>query len=123
MDAQEELAFLRSVAASQLQTIKTLTLGCEKYGLTETTPIVRHLAAQDYETGGFEVTPEQRIDAALDSVLKASGSALRHYTMPKTLADMREAMRKVMSDAYIKGSNDAIERLNSAAPIGVRWND
>ena len=69
------------------------------------------------------MTPEQRIDAALDSVLKASGSALRHYTMPKTLADMREAMRKVMSDAYIKGSNDAIERLNSAAPIGVRWND
>ena len=55
------------------------------------------------------MTPEQRIDAALDSVLKASGSALRHYTMPKSLADMREAMRKVISDAYIKGSNDAIE--------------
>lgn len=55
------------------------------------------------------MTPEQRIDAALDSVLKASGSALRHYTMPKTLADMREAMRKVMFDEYIKGSNDAIE--------------
>ena len=59
----------------------------------------------------LEVTPEQRIDAALDSVLKASGSALRHYTMPKTLADMREAMRKVMSDAYIKGSNDTIEAM------------
>lgn len=57
------------------------------------------------------MTPEQRIDAALDSVLKASGSALRHYTMPKTLADMREAMRKVMSDAYIKGSNDTIEAM------------
>ena len=57
------------------------------------------------------MTPEQRIDAALDSVLKASGSALRHYTMPKSLADMREAMRKVMSDAYIKGSNDAIEGI------------
>jgi len=65
------------------------------------------------------VTPEQRIDAALDSVLKASGSALRHYTMPKTLADMREAMRKVMSDAYIKGSNDAIANAtgdDDAAP-------
>ena len=57
------------------------------------------------------MTPEQRIDAALDSVLKASGSALRHYTMPKTLADMREAMRKVISDAYIKGFNDAIEGI------------
>ena len=42
------------------------------------------------------MTPEQRIDAALESVLKASGSALWHYTMPKTLADMREAMRKAM---------------------------
>jgi len=52
------------------------------------------------------VTPEQRIDAALDSVLKASGSALRHYTMPKTLADMREAM----SDEYIRGLNESISK-------------
>ena len=57
------------------------------------------------------MTPDQRIDAALDSVLKASGSALKHYAMPKTLADMREAMRKVMSDAYIKGSNDNFEAM------------
>ena len=60
------------------------------------------------------MTPEQRIDAALDSVLKASGSALRHYTMAKTLDDMREAMRKVMSDAYIKGSNDNFEAMKKA---------
>ena len=60
------------------------------------------------------MTPEQRIDAALDSVLKASGSALRHYTMPKTLADMREAMRKAMFDEYIKGSNDTIEAIKKA---------
>lgn len=60
------------------------------------------------------MTPEQRIDAALDSVLKASGSALRHYTMPKTLADMREAMRKVMSDSYIAGSNDSREAMKKA---------
>lgn len=57
----------------------------------------------------MQITPEEYIDAALDSVLKASGSALRHYTMPLTLERMREAMRKVISDAYIKGSNDAIE--------------
>ena len=64
MDAQEELAFLRSVAASQLQTIKTLTLGCEKYGLTETTPIVRHLAAQDDEIERLraELAEAKRID-------------------------------------------------------------
>ena len=60
------------------------------------------------------MTPAQRIDAALDSVLKASGSALSHYTMPKTLTDMREAMRKVMSDAYIKGSNDNFEAMKKA---------
>ena len=59
------------------------------------------------------MTPEQRIDAALDSVLKASGSALRHYTMPKTLADMREAMRKVMFDEYIRGLNDNLEAMCS----------
>ena len=56
------------------------------------------------------MTPEQRIDAALDSVLKASGSALRHYTMPKTLADMREAMRKAMFDEYIRGLNESISK-------------
>ena len=53
-----------------------------------------------------DMTPEQRIDANLDSVLRASGSALKHYTTPGTLKAMRDAMRKVMSDSYIKGSND-----------------
>ena len=46
------------------------------------------------------------VDAALDSVLKASGSALKHYTYSPTLAAMREAMRKALSAAYIDGSND-----------------
>lgn len=45
------------------------------------------------------MTPEERIDAALDSVLKASGSALKNYTMPLTLDRMREAMRKVIGDS------------------------
>lgn len=58
------------------------------------------------------MTPEQRIDAALDEVLRAAGSALRNYTMPKTLADMRAAMRKTVSDAYIQGSNDCWKALN-----------
>ena len=60
------------------------------------------------------MTPDQQIDAALDSVLKASGSALRNYTMPKTLEGMREAMRKVMSDSYIQGSNDNFEAMKNA---------
>ena len=63
------------------------------------------------------MTPEQRIDAALDSVLKASGSALRHYTMPKTLADMREAMRKAMSDEYIRGLNESISKRRPPADL------
>lgn len=53
-----------------------------------------------------DMTPEQRIDANLDSVLRASGSALKHYTLPGTLEAMREAMRRVMSESYIQGSND-----------------
>ena len=57
------------------------------------------------------MTPEQRIDAALDAVLKASGSALKHYTMPATLNNMRDAMRKIMSDSYISGSNDNFEAM------------
>ena len=65
---------------------------------------VRQMMIDDEKLAG-------RIDAALDSVLKASGSALRHHTMAKTLTDMREAMRKVMSDAYIAGSNDRFEAM------------
>lgn len=58
----------------------------------------------------WRVSPEERIDNALDIVLKASGSALRNYTMPKTLENMREAMRQIMSESYILGS-DAMARI------------
>jgi len=54
------------------------------------------------------MTPEQRIDAALDSVLRASGTSLNHYRTRIQLDDMRKAMRNVMSDSYIAGSNDAV---------------
>jgi len=62
----------------------------------------------------IDMTPDQRtqrIDAALDSVLKASGSSLKHYTVKLTLNRMREAMRKVMSESYITGSNDCFEAV------------
>lgn len=59
------------------------------------------------------MTLEQRIDEALDSVLKASGSALRHYTMTKTLTDMREAIRKVMSDAAADGHEATQKRTDT----------
>ena len=51
------------------------------------------------------MTPDERIDSALDAVLKASGSGLRFYTCAHTLGAMREAMRKVMGESYILGSN------------------
>lgn len=57
------------------------------------------------------MTPEQRIDEALELVLRASGSSLKNYTMPSNLEKMREAMRKVMSDSYIDGSNAMYEVL------------
>lgn len=63
------------------------------------------------------MTPDERIDAALDSVLKASGSGLKNYTMPLTLDRMREAMRKVMSDSYIAGSNDNFEAMKKARRV------
>lgn len=49
---------------------------------------------------------EKQIDEALDSVLRASGSRLDLYTMPKTLQEMRDAMREVLTKAYVSGSND-----------------
>ena len=58
------------------------------------------------------MTPEQKIDDALDKVLKASGSSLDNYTNTRTLEKMRAAMREVMSDAYIKGSNDNFAVMN-----------
>ena len=47
------------------------------------------------------------IDAALDAVLRASGSALKNYMMPKTLDDMRDAMRRIMAESYIAGGSAA----------------
>ncbi len=56
-------------------------------------------------------TPTQRIDDNLDSVLRAAGSRLAHYTMPATRENLREAMRKIMSQSYIDGSNDAYKAM------------
>lgn len=58
------------------------------------------------------MTPEERIDAALDSVLRASGSALKYYTVPSILTMMREAMLKVMAESYREGSNDNFNAMS-----------
>ena len=48
---------------------------------------------------------DKPIDAALDKVLRAAGSRLDNYTMPKTREAMREAMRDVMRAAWMEGSD------------------
>lgn len=60
----------------------------------------------------IDMTPEQRIDAALESILRAAGTSLKHY-MPSTQEAMRIAVLKVHSDSYIAGSNAA----HKAAPL------
>jgi len=49
------------------------------------------------------------IDKNLDAILKASGSGLKHYSMEKTLIDMREAMRSIMVSCYLDGQRDSDE--------------
>lgn len=39
---------------------------------------------------------DDRIDAHLDAILRATGSALRHYTMQKSRDDMRAALRRAV---------------------------
>jgi hypothetical protein len=52
------------------------------------------------------MNPNEKIDAALDLVLKASGSALKHYPTQSALDKMRAAMRKIIAQSYVAGSND-----------------
>ena len=59
----------------------------------------------------MDKTPDQRIDEALELILRASGSSLKNYTVPLNLEKMRSAMRKVMSASYIAGSNAMYEVL------------
>ena len=47
---------------------------------------------------------EKRVDDALETIMKASGSSLKNY-MPSTKESMRKAMLKIMKAEYISGSN------------------
>ena len=65
------------------------------------------------------MTPEQPIDAALDFVLRASGSSLKRFTVHMDSVRailLREAMRKVMSESYIQGSNDNFKAMKKGRP-------
>ena len=43
-----------------------------------------------------------KIDQHLNAVLRAAGSALRHYSLPKSLDDMRAAMKAAIDDATLE---------------------
>jgi hypothetical protein len=49
--------------------------------------------------GDFPYLKPEMVDKHLDAILKASGSALKNYSTPKTLGDMRTAMRAAMFEA------------------------
>ena len=55
---------------------------------------------------------EQKIDAAVEKILKAGGNPPLRMYMPQTQAELRKAVREVMSDSYIAGSNACMEALN-----------
>lgn len=57
------------------------------------------------------MTPDERVDAALEAVLKAMGTSLKYYSLQSKKDGMREAMRKIMSESYIQGSNDCADVL------------
>ena len=40
---------------------------------------------------------DEQLDVHLDNILKASGSALKHYSMQKTKDDMRQALREALA--------------------------
>lgn len=60
------------------------------------------------------MTPEERIDANIEKLLNAAGTSFRHYSMDSSRQRMREIMRQIMSESYIKGSNDHAEALKDA---------
>lgn len=47
--------------------------------------------------------PQETIDRHLQSILKASGSELKNYTMPSTLHNMRNAMRIAIEEGVTIG--------------------
>lgn len=64
------------------------------------------------------MTPDQRIDANIDAFLRSTGAdpqRLRIQYGEAKVEKMREAMRKIMKDSYIKGSNDHHDAMVEAS--------
>lgn len=52
----------------------------------------------------------EELDTHLDAILRASGSALRHYTMHKTCEDMRKALQAAIVAAAPPAAGGERER-------------
>ena len=66
-----------------------------------------------------ELTANERIDIAVESMLRAGGNPKLACYMPSTQMALRDAMRSIMSQAYIDGSRNceaAIEYAYGHAP-------
>ena len=56
------------------------------------------------------MTPDQRIHRNLERICDAAGVSITHCTEDQ-LAAMREEMRKIMSESYIRGTQDNYDAM------------
>lgn len=83
---------LRIAKASGMPSACMSPQGCHDHGCHGAC-----LEDEDAMTDTKTLLSDEQIDVALDAVLRASGSAMRHYTTQKTIDSMRTAMRQVLS--------------------------
>ena len=66
---------------------------------------------------------DEQLDVHLDKILRAAGSALKHYSMQKTKDDMRQALREALAqpeqepDGYVQTVIDAL--YENSDPVSV----
>lgn len=60
------------------------------------------------------MTANERVDAALDSVLRAAGASIKDWPNKKTLNTMRAVMKRIMMDEYVKGVHMSEKALEYA---------
>lgn len=63
------------------------------------------------------MTPGERVDAAIETILVAAGTSLKNYSLHKPREEMRKAMRNIMSDSYIKGSNACWDAMKASGKL------
>ena len=68
---------------------------------------------------------QQKLDQHIDALLRAAGSALRHYTMQKSLDDMRAAMKAAVEELAKDDSKrlDFLESNQLETDSAGDWNE